>query len=136
MSDSAPTQTNQLPGPILLRFPAEPSLSRVLRLAAAGLASLGNFTVDHIEDIKIAVSEVLIALIEHGSGGPVDVSLGYDAEAFRISGTTDVKKFSLDNQDLALCRTILEEVCSTHSVDVLADLAVITATVGRNSNNE
>ena len=69
MSDSAPTQTNQLPGPILLRFPAEPSLSRVLRLAAAGLASLGNFTVDHIEDIKIAVSEVLIALIEHGSGG-------------------------------------------------------------------
>ena len=60
-------------GPVLIRLPPDPSLSRVLRLAAGGIAAMGAFNVEETEDIKIAVSEVLLALIEHGCGQPIDI---------------------------------------------------------------
>ncbi|MHB1091084.1 MAG: hypothetical protein ACYC0U_08520, partial [Ilumatobacteraceae bacterium] len=65
-------------GPVEIRVPPDPSLSRVLRLAASGMASLAGFTVDEIEDIKIAVSEVLIALIEHGDSQSVEMQFEVD----------------------------------------------------------
>jgi hypothetical protein len=104
-------------GPIEIRVPPVPSLSRVLRLSASGVASLAGFTVDEIEDIKIAVSEVMIALVEHGDSEPIDVQFSVGAKSFDIRGRTAVENFDATHPDLALCRTVLSEVCTDHRID-------------------
>lgn len=116
-------------GPVEIRVPPDPSLSRVLRLAASGMASLAGFSVDEIEDIKIAVSEVLIALIEHGGGESVDMLFTVDDRSFNVRGRTVVDNFNTEHPDLILCRTVLAEVSSSHSIDLVHNQAHIWATV-------
>jgi hypothetical protein len=119
-------------------------MSRVARLAASGLASLAGCTVDEIEDIKIAVSEVLIALIEHGGGSRVDLEFelldearpasegGLESSpAFVVRGTSPVDVFDLDHPDLVLCRTVLQGVCAAHDIRLLDGSARISASVAR-----
>jgi anti-sigma regulatory factor (Ser/Thr protein kinase) len=116
--------------PVEIRVPAEPSFSRVLRLAASGMASLNQRSVDEIEDIKIAVSEIFLALIEHGGGTPVHIRFWSDADAFRMSGTTASESFDLNHPDLVLCRTVLQEVCTEHDIVFTDGVAEIRATIG------
>ena len=104
-------------GPIEIRVPADPHLSRVLRLAASGVASLADFTVDEIEDIKVMVSEILLALIEHGDGAPIDVVIDANADSFEVLASTPVLQFDRDHPDLVMCRTVLTGVCHSHSID-------------------
>jgi serine/threonine-protein kinase RsbW len=52
---------------VRLTMPATPHLLRVARLTAAGLAGRLGFSVDEIEDVKIAVDELCFALV--GSKG-------------------------------------------------------------------
>lgn len=134
------------PGPVRLSVPPDPSLSRVARLAASGLASLAGCTVDEIEDIKIAVSEVLIALIEHGDGARVDLEFGVEGAStaaetasgtvgasavFVVRGSSPVTSFDLDHPDLVLCRTVLEGVCASSEIELVDGDARITAIVAR-----
>lgn len=93
------------------------------------MASLAGFTVDEIEDIKIAVSEVLIALIEHGDGQPIDLQLMVDNQLFSVSGRTEVDQFDTEDSDLILCRTVLAEVSGSHGIDVIENQAHIWAAV-------
>lgn len=120
---------SELIGPVDIRVPPEPSLSRVLRLAASGMASLAGFTVDEIEDIKIAVSEVLIALIEHGGGKSVELQFAVDDQSFNVSGRTAVDHFETEHPDLVLCRTVLAEVSGSHGIDLIDNHAHIWAAV-------
>lgn len=116
-------------GPVQIRVPAEPSLSRVLRLAASGLVAMAEFSVDEIEDVKIAVSEVLIALVEHGEGQPVDLRYEIVGDVFTVHGSTAVTSFDSSHPDLALCRTVLASVSADHGIDVVESGATIWATV-------
>lgn len=118
-------------GPVDISVPPDAAMSRVIRLAASGIATMGDFTIDEIEDIKIAVSEVLIALIEHGDGGTVDVRLELDAAGFSVRGRTACRDLDLAHPDLALCRTVLQGVCSDHSIAVIDGMAEISAAVAR-----
>lgn len=43
---------------VSIRIPASPAYLQVVRLIAAGLASRLGFTIDEIEDLKIAVDEL------------------------------------------------------------------------------
>lgn len=116
-------------GPVVVRLPPDPALSRVLRLAASGIAGIAGFTVDEIDDIKIAVSEVLLALIEHGDGGQIEIEFSVDDQAFCVSGGTTIAGFDANHPDLLLCRRVLAGVCSSHDIDVVGDRARIWAIV-------
>lgn len=116
-------------GPVDIRVPPDPAFSRVLRLAASGIASLTSFTVDEIEDIKVAVSEVLLALIEHGAGDVIEIRMTSDEDSFVIDAITAVEGFDTEHPDLQMCRTVLSGVCSTHRVEVTDEQARIHATV-------
>lgn len=122
-------------GPIDLRLPPEPSLSRVLRLAASGVASLMHVTVERVEDIKVAASEVLLALIEHGAGEPVDVRFVADSTSFTVRARTAVVMFDATHPDLLLCRRVLAEVCSQHSVDLVDGNIEIVAVIDHRSTS-
>ncbi|HSB85794.1 MAG TPA: hypothetical protein VLD86_05765 [Ilumatobacteraceae bacterium] len=128
-------------GPVLVRLPADAALSRVLRLAAGGIAAMAGFTVDEIEDIKIAVSEALLALIEHGSGEAIEMELSVAMESrppgasrqtasgFNLRARTPIEDFDIDHPDLMLCRTVLAGVCSQHSIELVGGYAEIHAEI-------
>jgi hypothetical protein len=118
-------------GPISLTLPPDPALARVVRLTAGGLVAMADFTIDELEDAKIAVSEVLIALVEHGDGGPVHLDLSLDGDAFEIRGRTAAATLDLHDPDLLLCRTVLAGVCQDHDIEVRDGTAHISATVAR-----
>lgn len=120
-------------GPIHLCLPADPTLSRIARLAASGLGSLAGFTVDELDDVRLAVSEVLLALIELGDGAPVELDLMVDAAAFEVRGCTEVAQFASDHPDMARCRAVLDAACGEVAIQSGNGTAHIRASVTRTS---
>jgi anti-sigma regulatory factor (Ser/Thr protein kinase) len=116
-------------GPVEVRVPPDPSLSQVLRLAASGMAMLAGFTIDDIEKIKVAVSEVLIALIEHGGGHPIDVHLNVHGRSFNVRARTNAVVFDPEHPDLELSRAVLADVSDDHGIAVVNDEALIWVAV-------
>ncbi|MDO8363461.1 MAG: ATP-binding protein, partial [Actinomycetota bacterium] len=110
-------------GPIEVVVPPDPALSQVLRLAASGIATLAGFTVTEIERITVAVSEVLIALIEHGGGAPINVHLDVDGRAFNVRARTSAAAFEPEHPDLQLSRMVLADVSDDHGIAIVGDEA-------------
>jgi anti-sigma regulatory factor (Ser/Thr protein kinase) len=123
-------------GPIEMRLPADPDLVSAIRLTASGMAATGRSTIAEIEDVKLAVSEVLLALIEHGSGRMLMVSIELADSTFSISASTDTRTFDRNHPDLALCETVLNEVCSDHSIEFVASEIRILADVQLSRDDE
>lgn len=55
---------------IVIRFPAQSDYVGVARLAVSGVASRMNFTIEQIEDIKIAVSEACTNAVQYAYDEP------------------------------------------------------------------
>lgn len=126
--------------PITLVLPPKPELSKIARLTGSALAGISGYTLDEIEDIKIAVSEILIALIEHGSGSSITLEFLANKEAtgsksFAVSGQTATKSFDLDDPDLRLCRTVLEGVGATPQITFKDQNARIAAIITKTITN-
>jgi anti-sigma regulatory factor (Ser/Thr protein kinase) len=101
----------------------------VLRLAASGVAALAGFSVEETEDIKIAVSEVLLALIEHGGGRSIEVQFIVEDRSFTVHGHTPIVAFDAGHPDLILCRRVLAGVCAEHGIELVDHDAHIWAAV-------
>jgi len=123
-------------GPVEMRLPADPDLVSAIRLMASGIAASAKSTISEIDDVKLAVSEVLLALIEHGSGRTVSVSFELVDRAFAICGATETATFDREHPDLALCETVLAEVCADHSIEVEGSELRITARVPLSRTDE
>lgn len=92
-------------------------MSRLARLTATGVASMAGFTIEEIDDINVMVSEVMVALVEHGAQSPIVVTFDVHDSCFTVRGATDLTDFELDHPDLALCRMVLEAVSTTHGIE-------------------
>jgi hypothetical protein len=114
-------------GPVRLCIPPDAALSRVLRMTVGAMASIGQFTLDELDDVKIAMSEVLIALTEHGDQSDLEITLELDGAEFTIVGTTDGGQVDLSHPDLVLCRTVLDGVSAVHSIATEGDRLSIRA---------
>ena len=58
---------------IVLRVPARPKYGRVVRVGAAALALRQGMTFAEIDDVRLAIDESMILLLEGGSGeGTID----------------------------------------------------------------
>ena len=104
-------------------------------MAASGLASLSEFDIEQIEDIKLAVSEVFVALVEHGESRIIDIELLAYESSFTVRGSTSVSVFDVNHPDLALCRTVLTSVCADNGIEFENGTVQIYATVLRPSAN-
>ncbi len=109
-------------------IPATPSYLQVLRLVAAGLASRLAFTIDEIEDLKIAVDELSAYLTgAQGRDGTLEISFEVDGSAITITGTgrsapgdrvrTDLTEFS---------KMILETVVDSATLELAGDVPTFT----------
>ena len=114
-------------GPVEMWIPAEPKLSRVVRLAASAVASMGGFDVALIDDVKLVVSEIVLALIEQGSGAEIHLSFVVDGLAFRVSGSTSTDDFDLAHSELNLCRSVLASLTVSHNISYEDGTAQIRA---------
>jgi serine/threonine-protein kinase RsbW len=113
------------PGELEMRFAPEAALIRILRLATSGLASLAEFDLDGIEDLKIAVDEVCSSLIEVSDGSRIELRLGRAAPCgVWIEGTTSIAPgASVDSDRVALGDRILSVIADRHEFTVADGVA-------------
>ncbi len=116
-------------GPVWLELPPVPTMSRVARLTATGVAALAGFSIDEIDNINVLVSEVMVALIEHGAESPISISFEVRDRAFAVRATTQISDFDIHHPDLALCRTVLAAVGTSHGIEPTPAGAEIWATL-------
>jgi len=90
---------------ITIKIPASPEYLQVVRLVAAGLASRLSFTLEDIEDLKIAVDELSAYITgANGRSGTLAVSFTLHGDRIQIRGVgeytesydvrTDLTEFS------------------------------------------
>lgn len=69
-----------------LRLPAESAYGAVLRMTTAGLAARLDFTLDDIEDLRMAVGEACALVLEHAAPAG-ELCCRYELEDKRIRVT-------------------------------------------------
>ena len=76
---------------VQLRLPAENAYVAVLRMTTAGLAARLDFTLDDIEDLRIAVGEACALVLEAGGEGSLvaDFGLGAGRMDVTVSAQSD-----------------------------------------------
>jgi serine/threonine-protein kinase RsbW len=108
------------PAPVRLTVPAESRYVRLVRLAAAGVATDAGFDVDDVEDLRVAVNELFALLVDDSEdpAGTVEVIYTQLDGGVSVEGS---RQLSGDHpaasgpEDLAL--EILRVVVDEHSFE-------------------
>lgn len=88
MAEGASSPDRDVQDQVTIRMPAEGAYLSVLRTATAGLAARLDFTLDEIEDLRIAVDEacgMLLAQAAPGADLECDFTLGEDKMSIAVS---------------------------------------------------
>lgn len=101
-----------------ITVPLRPEHAATLRVVVSSLGSDNGLSIDEIDDVKLAVSEVFTLLADDAEEvGATHAHVGYVAEAGSITITLHR---GLDDEELeldALASTILSSVVDRHTVD-------------------
>ena len=75
-------------GEVRLEVPAAPEYLRISRIMAAGVASRVGFTLDEVEDLRIAIDEVCFSMVgARGRTGTITLRYLLDADRLVVEGT-------------------------------------------------
>ena len=88
-SGAATVTGREAPDHVQVRMPAESAYLSVLRTAAAGLAARLDFTLDEIEDLRIAIDEACAMLLSQAIPG-TDLECGFELDADQVTITVSV----------------------------------------------
>ncbi len=72
---------------IELTVPVKAELRGLVRFAAAILASQADFSVEEIEDLRLAADEICLSVTDPGGGGPMRLRLVAEGDLVEISCT-------------------------------------------------
>ena len=104
---------------VIIKIPASPAYIGVVRLVAAGLATRLQFTIDEIEDLKIAVDELSAYLTgSQGREGDLELTFTISEKSIEIRGEgllTPGQKVRTELTDFS--RMILDTVVDTASLE-------------------
>ena len=85
---------------VVLRLPAQGAYLSVLRTATASLASRLDFTIDDIEDLRIAVDEACAMLLSHAvAGADLTCSFELAGDAVGVSVSVPTVDGALPSRD-------------------------------------
>ncbi|HEV2952614.1 MAG TPA: anti-sigma factor, partial [Candidatus Dormibacteraeota bacterium] len=70
---------------VTLSIPVSADLLVLARLTAATVASRAGFDVEEIEDLRLAVDELCISLVNEGGGGRLELEFIRDAGLIEVS---------------------------------------------------
>ena len=103
---------------VRVRIPASPVYLRVVRLVAADLASRLKFTIDEIEDLKIAVDELTAYMTgSQGRDGTLQIAFTVDENRIEIACTGEFAPGSRVRTELTdFSRMILETITDSASL--------------------
>jgi serine/threonine-protein kinase RsbW len=106
---------------VSIRIPASPQFLGVLRLVAAGLANRLKFTLEDIEDLKIAVDELSAYLTgAQGREGDLHVTFRIAEDSIEIEGRAILQPGHKVRTDLTeFSQMILETVADSASLQQL-----------------
>ena len=79
------TDVQRLPAVIRLEIPAVAEWVAVARLAVSAVASRSHFSVDEIEDIKLAIAESCTNAIQHDAGGTIEIVCEASSESLQVT---------------------------------------------------
>ena len=89
MSDGGPPKGKTLPE-VHLALPATPEFVRLARVTATGLASRAGFSIDEVEDLRLAIDELCFTLIgSKGKEGRLELRYRLDGSALEVFGSLD-----------------------------------------------
>lgn len=74
-------------GEVRLEVPASPEFLRVTRIMVAGVASRLGFTLDEVEDLRIAIDELCFTLVGKGRDGRLSLRYVMSADALEVFGS-------------------------------------------------
>jgi serine/threonine-protein kinase RsbW len=75
-------------GEVRLEVPASPEFLRISRIMAAGVASRVGFTLDEVEDLRIAIEEVCFSMVgARGRTGTIALRYQIDTDELVVEGT-------------------------------------------------
>lgn len=105
-------------GTVTIKIPASPAYLHVVRMTAAGLASRLGFTIDEIEDLKIAVDEMSAYFTgTNGRSGTIEVRFTMGDDRLEITGTGSFAAGEKVRTDLTeFSRMILDTVADSASL--------------------
>lgn len=83
-SAAAPTSSRR-PGAVSIEIPAEPRFVALTRVAAASLASDLDPVIDDVEDLRVAVNELVGLLVEASDGGHVTLEMWSEDRAVHVT---------------------------------------------------
>ena len=101
-------------GPTLrLELSPDPRLLRVLRLVASGVASLGEFDLAAVEEVRVAVDELGSTLIGASTGAPIELTFELADNTLCVEGRTALGSGAELEVD-PLTDRILDVVATSH----------------------
>jgi serine/threonine-protein kinase RsbW len=119
---------------VAIKLPAAGAYLSVLRTATAGLAARLDFTLDEIEDLRIAVDEACAMLLSQAvPGADLECQFALDAESMRISVsvlTLDGQQPSRDTFAWTVLSALAGDVDSTAGVDNRVTITLLKSRSG------
>jgi serine/threonine-protein kinase RsbW len=104
---------------VRLVMPADPEFLRLARVTAMGLASRLQFTLDEIEDLRIAIDELIFALIGvKGREGEVQLQYRLQPEGLEVVGTGQFEDDITFPGLTEMSELILNAVTDEHDLNV------------------
>ena len=100
---------------IELRFPASARFIRLSRLTAATLAAEMGFDVEGVDDLRIAVDELVTVLVDGDHGTPVTLRFGLNEGRFEVTGSCE-QPWPDDAEQSDLLEAILAATTDEHEV--------------------
>ncbi|MEA2705094.1 MAG: serine/threonine-protein kinase RsbW [Actinomycetota bacterium] len=80
-------ETGLVSGEVRLEVPASPEFLRVTRIMVAGVASRLGFTLDEVEDLRIAIDELCFTLVGKGRDGTLTLRYVMLPDGLEVIGT-------------------------------------------------
>jgi len=103
------------PAQVRVVVPAQTDFLQLLRLNVAGVLGDAGFTIEEIDDVKIAVEELAAVLLRTGDGDELDVTITIDPDEATITGSR-TSATSPDTELEEFVTTILEAVVDSFGV--------------------
>jgi len=105
---------------VRLSLPALPDYVRIVRLAASGIATNLGFDVDELDDLRVAVGELVNLTLEVCKPETLEVLFTVDGNKLRIQGTApaaDGRVIELDS----LTRQILDAFLDGYTIEIVEE---------------
>ena len=102
-----------------LTIPVQADLVVLARLTAATVASRADFDVEEIEDLRLAVNELCLSLVQGRDGGRLHLEFGRDGDQIEVScryhaGSIGASNGSSDESPKGLSSRILDALVDEH----------------------